>query len=388
MTSIAEALETPLPPQEELDYLFTRTKVQLLTSKRKGFLGSLLCNHQFIWDPSCSTAWCNGSVIAFNPHFFMWLTPTERVTVLAHELWHTGFGHMARLSGRCPDYWNQAADFVINLILKKDGFTFGPKLMSINPCLDEKWDKFTTEQVYDEIFKDKPNSPPPPDALKDVRYEKGSTPQGQQDIARKMIQARDQEARSKDAGSLPGELAQVLDKFLNPILPWNILLQRFFTEISREDYSWKRPSRRYDDEYLPSLSGDNGLDHLVYYIDVSGSVTDAQMLRFHSEVKYIHECFQPKRLTLVTFDTKIQDVLELTDDMPFNEIEVHGRGGTSLEPVRQDIKERNPTAAVIFSDLHCTPMRESPNIPVIWAVMNNPNAQTFFGHVCHLPDEE
>lgn len=192
---------------------------------------------------------------------------------------------------------------------------------------------------------------------------------------------------SKEFGNLPGELTLMVDEFLSPILPWEVLLQRYFTELSKDDYSWKRPSRRYDDEYLPSLLGENGLEHLIYYMDVSGSVTDEDLKRFISEVKYIHSNLAPKKLTVVTFDDEIQDVYEFADDDDFDRIEMHGRGGTSLREVFEHIEKHKPTAAVIFSDLYCSIMEKDPKVPVLWVVVGNPKAVTRFGQMIHIQNE-
>ena len=203
----------------------------------------------------------------------------------------------------------------------------------------------------------------------------------------KIVKAAQASRMAREAGVVPGETELIIDEFLNPILPWEVLLARYFTELSKDDYSWKRPSRRYQDDYLPSLDGDNGLDHLIYYLDISGSVSDADILRFNSEVKHIHETFAPKRLTLVTFDTRLQDFYEFTDDMPFDKIVVHGRGGTSLVEVEEHIRKHRPSAAVIFSDLGCNPMQKDPGAPILWVVVGAPQASVPFGQMIHIKNE-
>jgi predicted metal-dependent peptidase len=410
-----------LPSESKLNSLLDRTKGRLFFKKKAGFIGSLLCDHSFVWDESADTAWCNGTEIGWNPYFFLWLTPEERVTVLGHELWHTGFGHMSRLGSRCPDRWNQAADHVINNMLKNDGYVFGPKLLSLGPCMEPRFNNMSTEQVYN-LLPDNPGQPMPQEcndpSLKGAGttspnssdqpqdgsvwiFEPGENsghgpmgkdvkPLAKEDHAQvkaKIIKAIQSAQMSKEAGDIPGEITLTIDEFLNPILPWEVLLQKFFNELSNDDYSWKRPSRRYDDEYLPSLIGDNQLEHLTYYLDVSGSVSDRDVKRFHSEVKYIHEAFQPKKITLVTFDTKIQNEVEFADDDPFEKITISGRGGTSLDPVRLHIKQTRPTAAVIFSDLLCYPMEEDPKIPLLWVVVGNPHAKVKFGKPIHIANE-
>jgi predicted metal-dependent peptidase len=388
---------TPVPELSALDRMFSKTKGQIfLHGKASGFLGSLLCSHRFVWDEEHFTVWCNGETIAFNPRFFLWLKPESRLTVLAHELLHTAFDHMGRRGDRCPDYWNQAVDHVVNNLLVDWGFDFS-QLMGINPCLDRKYADMTSEEVYallgpppggggsGQAGASGPGSPtldPSNPMHGDVRNPPNSTAAA--DVKAKQVAAIQAAQMAKEAGDLPGEIVLLVEKFLNPILPWEKLLARFYTDLSKNDFSWKRPSRRYEDEYLPSLDGDNRLEHLIYYMDVSGSVSDDEILRFFSEVKHIHAEHQPRKITLVTFDEMIQNELELAWDDPFDKIEITGRGGTSLNPVYQHILDHRPTAAIIFSDLICHPMKRDPRSPLLWVVVNNKAAKVYHGQKIHI----
>ena len=397
----------PLPEQRILDKWLSQTKGLLFTMKGAGFLGSLLCNHNFQWDVTAPTAWCNGSTIAFNPWFFMNLERDTRVTLLSHELWHTGFDHMSRLDGRDPELWNIAADHVINLKMIKDGFSF--KGLEFG-CMDPQYENMSTEQVYEKL---KAEGYTPPPFMAEICPEDGKTgnpdvppdptgggpggntptmcgdlrkpePGTESEVKNKIVQAIQASKMSQEAGVIPGETEMIMEDFLNPTLPWETLLYKFMNEMSNDDYSWKRPSRRYEDEYLPSLQGENGLEHLIYYLDISGSVSDHEILRFNSEVKYIHEGLAPKRLTLVTFDTEIQDVYEFEEGQAFEKIVVHGRGGTSLDCVQKHIAKHLPTSAVVFSDLFCHPMTPDPGVPVLWIVLDNKRAKTLFGTKVHM----
>lgn len=400
---------TEVPATEVLDRLLDRTKGQLFFKKGAGFLGSLLCDHRFVWDTDCDTAWCNGTTIGWNPQFFFWLTVEERVTVLAHELWHTGFDHMARLIDRCPDVWNKAADFVINWMLKLHGFVFGEKLMSLKPCLDSQYADMSTEQVYDLLPKP-PGQPNPQCQDPNGKPLSGNQPQQGSDTPglsgdlrspdtsagaegskekrmSRLVKARQASMRAKEAGIVPGETELIIEEFLNPILPWDVLLMDWHTAFSQDDYSMARPNRRYEDIYLPCLMANNGLEHLIYYIDVSGSITDGTILRCNSEIKYIHDSLRPKRMTVVTFDTEIQDEYEFTDEDDFSKIVIHGRGGTDLNPVRRHIIKHMPTGAVIFSDLHVTPMTPDPKVPILWVIVGNRKTKPAFGQVAHIAEE-
>jgi predicted metal-dependent peptidase len=387
-----------LPDQAVLDRMMNQTKGLLFAKKGAGFLGSMLCDTDIIWHDEKRTAWTNGEVIAFNRKFFFWLTPQERVTVLAHELWHIACDHMGRFDkSHIHEYWNQAADFFINLMLKNNGYTFGPLLMSIKPCLDAQYDNMTTEQIY-QLLLPPPSSgscssspsAPPSNESGIMEGDLGPYPSEitKAKIVKKIVKALQAAKRSNEAGTVPGEVKVLIDEFLNPVLPWEVLLARFFTELSNDDYSWRRPSRRFDEEYLPSLIGENGLEHLIYYLDLSGSTSDLDVKRFNSEVKFIHEQLKPKLLTLVTFDTQITGEFVFTDDMPFEKLELHGRGGTCLKDVHKHIVKHKPSAAVIFTDLYVTPMREDPSVPLLWVCVNNPTAKVPFGRLIHLPKEK
>lgn len=138
--------------------------------------------------------------------------------------------------------------------------------------------------------------------------------------------------------------------------------------------------------YLPGITKDTSrLEHLCYYMDVSGSITTEDVIRFNSEIKYIKDTFNPEKLTLVQFDTEITNETVIEEFDEFNALNIIGRGGTSLVPVKEHIEKHKPTAAIIFSDLECYPMDKlSEDIPVIWVVINNKHAKVNFGTKVHI----
>lgn len=372
--------------QDELDLQLSKVKIKLFLKKGAVFLASIMGQTEFQWSEQVPTAATNGIKIWFNPQFWMKLPDETRVTVMAHELWHIAYQHMLRRSNRDPEKWNIAADHVINLALEADGFKFD----GTNPVKDSKYKDMGTEEIYEIL----PNPPAQPKSGgggnqqgKDMAGDLMDVPADQEmEIISKVIQATQAAQMAGQPGSIPGEIQLALDKFLNPKLPWQILLRRFFTEQSREDYSWKRPNRRYD-EYLPSLYSEDGLTTINYYLDISGSVSDGDILRFNSEVKHIHEEFSPEHLNLITFDTKIQDTYHFGPDDTFDGIVVTGRGGTDLRCVRKHIQDTKPNVAVIFSDLYVDPMESVGDIPVLWIVIGNPSAQVPFGQMVHIDNE-
>lgn len=106
-------------------------------------------------------------------------------------------------------------------------------------------------------------------------------------------------------------------------------------------------------------------------------------------LRLLKKNLNPDKLTLVQFDTKICRIDVFTKDMPFSNIEVVAGGGTSYEDVRNLILQEKPTAAIIFTDLCCSPMQEVRKIPVMW-VTRYTNRQyrenPLFGKILEIKD--
>lgn len=423
-----------LPNENVLAKMLDKTKGKVyMKGKHKGFIGSLLCSHKFIWDITAPTAWCDGETIAFNPWFFTACTWEGRMTVLVHECWHTGADHFGRIGNRHPGDWNIAGDYWINTTMQQNDFSFAQSdLAGVQAYLNSDYVDLSTEQIYDIVHKEneqkrnqqcnqnsnqgnKPcdqnsggsgnNAPQDkyvqaagdiddlPACAGDMREPpKSGKPGSQSDAAerrmRKIISAVQSSQMAKDAGTIPGEITAHIEKWLHPVLDWRILLQRWFTEKNNEDYSYKRPNRRYEDEYLPSLYSEDGLDHLAFYIDCSVSVTDAELLRILSEARSIHKDITPSQMSVVTFDTEIQQSWIIQADDPFEKLNVTRGGGTSLDCVRRHIKATAPTAAIILSDLHVEPMHDDPGVPVLWISVANPKAYVKFGELIHITKQQ
>jgi predicted metal-dependent peptidase len=366
----------------DLQRALDRTKSKAFIHKKNGaFLGPLLVSLEFQWDRSIPTACTNGAWIKWNPDWFVSLVPDARVTVLLHELWHIGLMHLLRLDSRNPKIWNYACDIVNNNKLEEEGYSFE----GIEDCWkDRKYDGKCAEEIYDILI----SNPPPmggswgQDDLGDMH---SPEPVDKQKLINNVAQAVQAAKLAGDPGTIPGEVESILDQFLQPKLRWEVLLDRFFQDFHKEDFTWSRPNRRYPDQYMPSMQSQNQLQDLNYYIDVSGSVTDAQIVRCNSEIKHIKDTYNPKKLRLILFDTRISAIYEYEEHESFEKLVVVGRGGTCLIPVRQHILKTKPSAAVIFSDLWVEPM-EPVDIPVIWIAVSTTVDNVTCGTLIHIDE--
>ena len=370
---------------------YDRIQAQAFLGKSAAFFGSLLCSLKFSWNrEDCPTACTDGVELWFNPDFFMWMCPDARETVLMHELWHVAYLHDIRRGSRDPEVWNEACDHFINLQLEADGYKFTGIDEGI--CKDPRYIDWVEEDIYDDLMKNKQKRQQKPSGslaaglVGDVKSPTSGSSQGA--VVNNVVRAMQQQklAGGTLAGKGAGRMQEVITQFLKPVVPWQTVLMDFFTDIDATRYTWARPNRRYTDIYLPSLEDDEGrLRHLAYFEDVSGSISKADSLRFNSEVAYVKSQFNPKKMSLITFDDEIQDVIDITEEDTFEEIKITGRGGTSLIPVRDWIIKNKPTAAIIFSDMHVAPMEELPfDIPVIWVCLGNRRATVPFGELLHI----
>ena len=355
-----------------------KTKSQVFMKKNAAFLGPLLCSLEIIWDETIQTAATDGVSIWWNPVWFQSLTPAARVTVLVHEVWHPAGLHFLRQGSKDPKTWNHAADHWINLNLEAEGYSFKDLEWA---CKNPDYKGLAEEEIYELLVQS--GKPPPTSFDSDM---KEPSPEIVQQALANVVKAVHSAVAAGAAGSVPGHVKETLNKFLSPVIPWEQTLMRFFTDMLDEEYTWARPNRRYPDMYLPSKYLDDGrLEHLIYYLDVSGSCSNADVLRFNSEVKFIKERLNPEKLTLVQFDTRIQQERVFEQDDPFDEVVIVGRGGTSLVCVREHMQEHRPTAAIIFSDLKCSPMHPLDfEVPVIWVAIRAAGRSVPFGQLIHI----
>lgn len=364
-----------------------RAKSGVFLGKNAAFLGSLMCSLTFSWRSDIPTAATDGVSLFWNPEWFMSLTPETRKTVLVHELWHPARLHFVRMGSRDPKIWNYACDIRINNDLTAEGYSFE----GVEWCWrDASFPPGTPEEdIYDALIA---NAVQPQGSTWDKNGPADADdmqPQSKADKAtavNNVVRAIHQAKLGGGAGTIPGDVELIVNQFLAPIVPWETLLHNFMRDLIQEEYTWRRPNRRFSEMYLPSRYNDEGkLSHLIYYEDVSGSISDADCVRFNSEVKYVKEAYEPGKMTLVQFDTRITQEIVLEQSDPFDQIKIVGRGGTSLVPVREHMLKHKPTAAIVFSDLECSPMDPlGYEIPIIWVCVRNHKAQVPFGKLIHI----
>lgn len=378
----------------------SRAKIQLMRIPNTIFYTTILFSLKQKWTDKIQTAATDGKMLYINKEFFLGLTEKERIGLLVHELLHVALSHMTRRKDRDKRLWNVAGDYVINLSMCITNRYTLPQ----GALLDKKFTDQSTEAVYKIIYEEekeeeKKQGQTGANGLivpggEDIQYPQDSIEASviEAAIASTVLKASIQaKAENSMPGELPKELEIHLNQMINPILPWNVILQNYLTGFAQDDYSWQKPNRRYLPEYyLPSTYSES-LREVVIAVDSSGSVSTEEFSHFIKEISSIQETLKPDKLTIIDFDTEIKKVhnTTLSTDI-MKDIRFTGGGGTDILPIFKWTCINNPEFLIIFTDgeFHIPDRSYYPSIPVIWIINNNPYFKPPLGEVIHYEIKE
>lgn len=372
----------------DLTRIFNRAKVGVMAKPDSTFFSTILFSLKHSWDETIPTACTNGINLRINPTWFTNMSDGARIGLLVHEVCHVAYQHMLRVGDRDFKLWNIATDYVINNLLVSRGFE-----LPEDGLIDSKYNDMSSEQVY-ELLKQDPDQVPQNFQV-DMEVPSGADGEPlsqdeqeaiEQEIQDIIIKAATQSKMQNDKpGTIPGDIEVMLQKLLNPKLPWYTILHKYMDSMAPEDYTFKRCNRRFLQYgiYLPTLYSES-IGSIAVAVDTSGSVTDEQFTAFLTEINAIHERLKPKKLTVIDFDTRIHEEHVLTQGDNPARIKFHGRGGTCIEPVIDWAAEHKPNVLVIFTDGYFYQYDLDPKVPVIWVINNNGNFKYPYGKVIHF----
>lgn len=359
----------------EAQVALSKAKIQLMARPDSAFFTTICFSLKHMFDDTVQTACTNSKWIKFNTKFFMDLDPEERIFLLLHETMHCAYLHTVRLpAGACHDRWNIATDHVINLQLIERGFKM-PRMGLADP----KYRGLSAEEVY-KLLPDNPGQP----HMKDLITGDGDPGELEKEMAEILVRAAIQSKVSQDKpGTIPGEVEIFLNRLLNPKLPWNRILQKYLQAFAKNDYTWRKPNRRFfPQHHLPSLHSEN-LMNIAIAVDTSGSVSDEDFLRFVTETNSILRMMKPEKITLIQFDTEIKSVDEVRNVHELMRVKFTGRGGTLINPVLDWVNENKPQLLLVFSDGGFYFYTTETKVPVIWLIHDNAPWTAPFGKTIH-----
>jgi len=348
----------------------------------KPFLGALalrlpLVEAEASW---CQSTWSNGKSLYYRRGYIDSLDVEQTQFAVSREALHCALLHFYRRGNRDQKLWESACDFAVNPLLIADGLK-----ATQDVATSTEFDGMTAEEIYPLLQDNELQQPPSRNEANDDdsqhrQHAQNTQQQEAQNLSlnelemlaaqwRQRLASAAQQAQQ--AGKLSAELARLVDFFLQPKLPWRSLLAQHLCSTARNDYSYTRPSsRRGDPAVFPGLRSEE-ID-LVVAVDTSGSIRDAEIGQFFSEINAIKGQVRA-RIVLLCCDAKIDDecpvYFEAWDEFKF-EARLKGGGGTDFRPVFRWIEQQHmkPDTLVYFTDACGEFPEREPPYHTLWLV--------------------
>jgi predicted metal-dependent peptidase len=176
-------------------------------------------------------------------------------------------------------------------------------------------------------------------------------------------------ALGSDVGDIPGFVKEIIESHTQPQRTYKDDILDIMEEITRDDYSWAYPNKKYD-IYLPSLH-DLVLAELVVIVDSSGSVSQTELEVYAAEISGILTEFQGLQIHVIFHHVQAYHIETYTsDDFPISFGHIIS-GGTDYKHAYKRIEEEGyePKVILHFTDLNVNkssyPEKE-PEFPVFW----------------------
>jgi len=361
----------------------TKARTNLLIDNP--FFGTLAMRLKLIEDNSVPTLVVNGKDVRYSAKFLNTLSNDVAKSALAHEVMHCVLDHCGPSSRGLtlnPEKWNHAADYVVNDILKKSGFTVPNDWL-----LDPAYSGMTAEQIYAKLPTNPPGSSGGPGSgnqgpgpLDQLVAGIPDPAMAQQSAAEWKIAAVQAANAAKAVGKLSAGIEQFVEQLTENKVDWKAELREFVTKAAKNDYSWSRANRKMlaAGFYLPGLYSE-AVGQIVVASDESGSVDMNIVAAFSAEIAAIKEDMRPEKITVMHFDSDVRKVEEFGPDDPF-QLTRFCSGGTDFRPAIEAAQALNepPMCMIYLTDLYGPFSDHPPEFPVLWVTINKEVAP--FGH--------
>lgn len=374
------------------------------------FFGNLATRLKLVnADDWLTTAATDGRNFYYNTEFVNNLAAGELQFLFGHEVLHNVYDHIGR-NGDFRDrmLFNCAADYCVNadLIDQRIG-------TQINPCLyDKKYTGWSAEEVYDDLYEnaEKIDISSLMDKLLDEHMEDDSNGSGdgeddkdgngeggkskrklrlseqeKAELRDEIRQAVLQAAQSSGAGNIPLGVKRLIKDLTKPVVNWRELLQQQIQSTIKDDFTWMRPNRRswHMDAIMPGMNPGTQIDVCIA-IDTSGSIGEADIKAFLSEIRGIMESYDEYKIQVWSFDTAVYNHQTFSSDN-LEDIETYqpvGGGGTDFDANWHYMKSNNiePKKFIMFTDgMPYSSWGDPDYCDTVFIIKGNENAQPPFG---------
>lgn len=310
--------------------------------------------------------------IFYNPEWVKDKTVDELVFLLCHEVGHVIGQHATRLGNRSHKKWNIASDAWINDMLRAS---------NIGSFIDGGVDMpGSKDKTVDDIYNNLPDGDDGdgPGGTGDDLLQEGA-PMTQEELDKLDAETRVEIAQAAQAAKMQGKMPDALQKFVAELIevqtPWHDILERYMTSLTKGDYSWARPNRRFS-EYLPSVGNTQQMGDVVIQVDVSGSITERELAYYNGHLKRIVELCSPEKVHVLYTDTDVvhHDVFERGEEFGLN---FRSGGGTDMEAGFDYIAQKGiePEVFVCLTDGYTSFDKDKqPQYDVVWCISSDVQA--------------
>lgn len=327
-----------------------------------------------------------------NEHFWSNLDSKYHVSILKHEMLHLAFGHCTELYD-VDDHqtMNKGMDCEINQyinLLPDDAITLDKVSKLLGENLEPKKGSWYYYKKLQQFYKNNPHA----DIGKmvdDHSLWPKDMPEAEKKLLENQIKYKLKEVAeqvTKQAGSIPGELSEIIKalKQKEPVFNWKKYLRRVIGNAitSEIQLTRMRPSKRFPDARGIRMKRK---PNILVGVDTSGSVNNEEFAEFFAEIHHIYKT--GVSVTVAECDTQITNIFEYKGNQ---DIKRTGYGGTVLHPLVGYYKEHPEfTVCVIFTDGYCdTTMPPCQNL--IWVITSSGNKSTKYtpGKVIFIPNKK
>ena len=396
-----------------------KAKITLMRDPRFALWSGILMVGRTSVVDDIPTACTNGRDEQYGRKFVADLKDSELNYVVLHENLHKAFRHLTtwkKLHDEDHSLANAACDYVINLKLKDldpsektiamPKYTSGEMRGKAMGLIDEKYRGMHAKQVFDLLKEEQKNKGGKgkgggggDEGFDEHDWDgaKEMTEADKKDLEREIDQAIRQGvmAHQKIAGTDANGLDRDLLDLLEPKVDWREMLREFVkaTCHAKDTSSWRRVNRRFlsTGVYMPSMIGEK-VGHLVIAVDTSGSVGQAELSGFLTEVKGIAEEVKPSQVDLIYWDSRVAAHEEYTEHMVgdiINSTKPKGGGGTSPSCVSQYLKDKRiePECVIVLTDGYVgSDWGHEWTAPVLWAIVGGNDVIAENGKTIHVKD--
>ncbi len=391
-----------------------KAKITLMRNEKFALFSGILMVGRTSVDDNIPTACTNGRDEKYGREFIKKLKDPELAFVVMHEGMHKAYRHLTtwkKLHDENSRLANAACDYVINLQLKdidpeeriiampkyREGVNKG-KVMGL---IDEKYRGMNAKQVFDllkqELGGEHGEGGEEGEGFDDHDWEgaKELSEEDKKKLERDIDQAIRQGlmAQQKLAGKGTGGISRELEELLQPKIDWREVLREFVKSTcrARDTSSWRRPNRRYlsTDTYMPSMIGQR-VGHLVVAVDTSGSIGNAELAEFLSEVKGIAEEVNPEKVDLLYWDSSVAAHEEYNDADVANIVSSTkpvGGGGTAPSCISAylTVNKIEPECVIVLTDGFVgDDWGRDWTAPLLWVITGGNKVMAATGKTIHV----